>query len=116
MHPDQDLGIDARLLVQVLRAEAPALGRPETGVALKVVDMPASVHDGHALADAFSEVALLESFERSPSVCQVWGPHPVQLKAALGVPRPLRLVTGGCLATGEGPSDLAVRCQTELRA
>jgi hypothetical protein len=56
---------------QVLRAEAPALGRPETGVALKVTDMPSSVHDGHALVDVFSEVTLLESFARSPAVCQV---------------------------------------------
>lgn len=57
--------------LQVLRAEAPALGRPETGVALKVTDMPASVHDGHALVDTFSEVGLLESFSQAPSVCQV---------------------------------------------
>lgn len=56
----------------VMRAEAPALGRPETGVALKVTDMPSSVHDGHALVDAFSEVTLLESFAQSPSVCQLW--------------------------------------------
>lgn len=56
---------------QVLRAEAPALGRPETGVALKVTDMPTSVHDGHALVDVFSEVTLLESFAHSPAVCQV---------------------------------------------
>ncbi len=56
---------------QVLRAEAPALGRPETGVALKVTDMPSSVHDGHALVDVFSEVTLLESFAHSPAVCQV---------------------------------------------
>jgi len=55
----------------VLRAETPALGRPETGVALKITDMPASVHDGHALVDAFSEVTLLESFTQAPSVCQV---------------------------------------------
>jgi hypothetical protein len=59
------------LYPQVLRAEAPALGRPETGVALKITDMPSSVHDGHALVDVFSEVALLESFAQSPAVCQV---------------------------------------------
>lgn len=68
-----------------MRAEAPALGRPETGVALKVTDMPSSVHDGHALVDAFSEVTLLESFAQSPSVCQVSIPGfpPVVLAALL---------------------------------
>ena len=58
-------------LDQVLRAEAPALGRSVSGVALKVTDLPATVHDGSALLDVFSEVALLQSFAASPSVCQV---------------------------------------------
>ena len=40
-------------------------------MALKVTDMPSSVHDGHALVDVFSEVTLLESFAHSPAVCQV---------------------------------------------
>ena len=44
---------------------------------LQVTDMPASVHDGHALVDAFSEVSLLESFAQAPSVCQVRSAQPV---------------------------------------
>jgi len=55
----------------VLRADAPALGHGAAGVALKVTDLPSTVHDGYALADVFSEVALLQSFASSPSVCQV---------------------------------------------
>jgi len=57
---------------QVLRAEAPALGHDSAGVALKVTDLPATVHDGHALVDVFSEVALLQAFASNPAVCQVW--------------------------------------------
>lgn len=62
--------------MQVVSAEAPALGGSAAGVALKVTDLPPSVHDARPLVDAFAEVSLLQAFRCSPSVCQVPPPPP----------------------------------------
>ncbi|KAK3247711.1 hypothetical protein CYMTET_42796 [Cymbomonas tetramitiformis] len=57
---------------QVFRCKVPALGpmSPES-VALKLVDLPQSIHDQCMAYDLFGEIGLLESLKGEPGMCQL---------------------------------------------
>ncbi|KAK9811788.1 hypothetical protein WJX72_010021 [[Myrmecia] bisecta] len=57
---------------QVFRCPLPTQAGGPDHVALKVVDLPTSLHDPCYQVDMFSEVAILERFRGQASICQLY--------------------------------------------